>query len=226
MNPQIVLVDTTVIADAPARFLVSGMGDALATWFEARSCDRTRSMNECGGYSTMTGLNLARLCYDSLLMYGAAARTACEKHIVTPALNHIIEANILLSGIGFESSGLAAAHSIHNGLTALEETHSFYHGEKVAFGVLTGLQLTDASPRESAEVFSFCEEIGLPTTLADIGLKNAGRDELMKAAEKACAPTEAIHHEAGTITPGNVLNAMLAVDAIGEWRKNAGNPLR
>ena len=99
-----------------------------------------------------------------------------------------MEANILLSGIGFESSGLAAAHSIHNGLTALEETHSFYHGEKVAFGVLTGLQLTDASPRESAEVFSFCEEIGLPTTLADIGLENADRDKLMKAAEKACAP--------------------------------------
>jgi len=219
-NPQAVLVDTAVIVDAPARFLVSGMGDALATWFEARSCDRTRSMNECGGHSTMTGLNLARLCYDTLLTHGAAARLACEKKIVTPALDHIIEANTLLSGIGFESSGLAAAHSIHNGLTALEETHLFYHGEKVAFGVLAGLQLTDASPRESAEVFSFCEQIGLPTTLADIGLKNAGRNKLMKAAEKACAPAEAIHHEAGTITPEKVLNAMLAADAMGEERKN------
>ncbi|MDQ7822258.1 MAG: glycerol dehydrogenase [Candidatus Eremiobacteraeota bacterium] len=220
MNPQIVLVDTSVIADAPARFLISGIGDALATWFEARSCDRTKSLNECGGYSTMAGLNLARLCYDTLLMYGAAAKVASEKHIVTPALNHIVEANILLSGIGFESSGLAAAHSIHNGLTALEETHSFYHGEKVAFGLLAGLQLTDASRRESAEVFSFCEEIGLPTTLADIGLQNTSRDKLMKAAEKACAPTEAIHHEAGTMTPEKVLNAMLAADAIGESRKN------
>lgn len=220
MSPQVVLVDTTVIADAPTRFLISGMGDALATWFEARSCDRTKSMNECGGYSTMTGLNLARLCYDTLLMYGPSARIASEKHIVTPALNHIIEANILLSGIGFESSGLAAAHSIHNGLTALEETHLFYHGEKVAFGVLAGLQLTDASPRESAEVLSFCEEVGLPTTLADIGLQNADRNKLMKAAEKACAPTEAIHHEAGTITPEKVLNAMLAADAAGELRKN------
>jgi glycerol dehydrogenase len=220
MNPQLVLVDTTVIADSPTRFLISGMGDALATWFEARSCDRTRSANECGGYSTMAGLNLARLCYDTLLMYGSAAKIAGEKHIVTPALNHIVEANILLSGIGFESSGLAAAHSIHNGLTALEETHSFYHGEKVAFGVLTGLQLTDASPQESAEVFSFCEEIGLPTTLADIGLNNTDRNKLMKAAEKACAPTEAIHHEVGTITPGKVLNAMLAADGMGELRKN------
>jgi glycerol dehydrogenase len=226
MNPQVVLVDTAVIADAPTRFLVSGMGDALATWFEARSCDRTRSLNECGGYGTMTGLTLARLCYDTLLMYGISAKVASEKHIVTPALDHIVEANVLLSGIGFESSGLAAAHSIHNGLTALEETHAFYHGEKVAFGVLAGLQLTDASPAESAEVFSFCEEIGLPATLADIGLTKIDRNKLMKAAEKACAPTEAIHHEAGAITPGKVLNAMLAADALGESRKNGKSMLR
>jgi glycerol dehydrogenase len=215
----VVLVDTTVIADAPARFLVSGMGDALATWFEARSCDRTQSPNACGGYSTLAGLHLARLCYDTLLTYGAAAKIAVEKHIVTKALSHIVETNILLSGIGFESAGLAAAHSIHNGLTALPETHSFYHGEKVAFGVLTGLQLTDASPQESAAVFSFCEEIGLPTTLADIGLANAGREDLMKVARKACAPEEGIHHEAGEITPEKVFNAMLAADATGVSRK-------
>jgi glycerol dehydrogenase len=218
MNPQVVLVDTSVIAEAPTRFLVSGMGDALATWFEARSCDRTKSLNECGGHSTITGLNLAKLCYDTLLSYGPAAKLAVEKHIVTPALNRIVEANILLSGIGFESSGLAAAHSIHNGLTALEETHGFYHGEKVAFGVLAGLQLADASPVESETVFSFCEEIGLPTTLAAIGLRDIDRQRLMKAAEKACAPGEAIHHEAGTMTPEIVLNAMLAANALGQSR--------
>ena len=223
MNPQVVLVDTTIIAESPARFLISGMGDALATWFEARSCDRAKSANECGGYSTMAGLNLARLCYDTLLMYGVSAKIAAEQHIVTPALNRIIEANILLSGIGFESSGLAAAHSIHNGLTALEETHASYHGEKVAFGVLTGLQLTDASPLESEAVFSFCEKIGLPTTLADIGLQNIDRNRLMMAAEKACAPAEGIHHEAGIITPEKVLNAMIVTDAIGKSRKSITN---
>ena len=219
MNPQVVLVDTSVIAQAPTRFLVAGMGDALSTWFEARSCDRTQSANECGGHSTLAGLHLSRLCYDTLLRYGAAAKLANEMHLVTPALNHIVEANTLLSGLGFESSGLASAHAIHNGLTTLEETHAFYHGEKVAFGVLTGLQLTDASPQEWATVFSFCTNIGLPTTLADIGLQSADRNRLMKAAEKACAPEQAIHHEAGTITPERVLHAMLAVDALGEASK-------
>ena len=101
----------------------------------------------------------------------------------------------------------------------MEETHSFYHGEKVAFGVLAGLQLTDASPEESATVFSFCEEVGLPTTLADIGLQKCDRDGLIKVADKACAPTEGIHHEAGAITPEKVLHAIIAANAMGESRK-------
>ncbi len=219
LNPAVVLVDVDVIAAAPTRFLVAGMGDALSTWFEARSCEQTNSPNECGGYATTVGLRIAKLCYETLLEYGMAAKIASELHIVTPALERIIEANILMSGIGFESAGLASSHSIHNGLTALAETHSFYHGEKVAFGVLAGLQLTDASPQESEVVFSFCGDVGLPTTLADIGLGNADRQKLMLAAEKACAPEQSIHHEAGLITPAKVLNAMLAADAIGRRRK-------
>jgi glycerol dehydrogenase len=214
-NPAAVLVDTAIIAAAPLRFLVAGMGDALATWFEAESCHRTQSENECGGLSTMAGLHLARLCFDTLLAHGAAAKIACAHHVVTPALERIVEANILLSGIGFESSGLAAAHAIHNGLTALEATSAYYHGEKVAFGVLAGLQLTDAPSEISQTVFAFCNEMGLPTTLQGIGLDNTDRIGLMNAAEKACAPGAAIHHEAGDITPEKVLHAMIAADATG-----------
>lgn len=219
-NPAAVLVDVSIIAEAPVRFLVSGMGDALATWFEARSCVRTHSVNECGGYCTTVGLQIAKLCFESLLDFGVSARTANENHLITPALEHIIEANILLSGLGFESAGLAAAHAIHNGLTALEETHSYYHGEKVAFGTLAGLVLTDADTSEIETVFAFCEDVGLPVTLADIGLGDASREHLLLAAEKACDPGSSIHHEADIVTPDKVLNAMLGADAIGKDRGN------
>lgn len=214
-NPAAVLVDSAIIARAPARFLVAGMGDALATWFEARSCRQTQSANECGGHGSLTGFSLARLCYDTLLAYGQAALLAAENGLVTPALEHIVEANILLSGIGFESAGLATAHAVHNGLTALPETHPFFHGEKVAFGVLTGLHLTDADPAEIDTVYAFCRNIGLPTTLAALGLGEAGRPRLMQAAERACAPDQPIHHETGTMTPSRVLDAMLAADLYG-----------
>jgi len=220
MNPQVVLVDTTLIANAPVRFLVAGMGDALATWFEARSCVQSRSLNGCGGLSTLTGSNLARLCYDTILRYGTEAMHSCEKKVVSPALEYITEANILLSGIGFESSGLAAAHSVHNGLSALSETHSYYHGEKVAFGVLTGLHLTSSPAEERETVYSFCEAVGLPTTFSEIGIHEVNSEKLMLVALKACAPHEGIHHEIVEVTPAKVVDAMIAADAQGQSRKN------
>ncbi len=219
MNPAAVIVDVGIIAAAPTRFLVAGMGDALSTWFEARSCYRSHSANECGGYSTEAGLMIAKLCYETLLADGVAAKAASESQVVTQALDRIVEANILLSGLGFESGGLASAHSVHNGLTALRETHNFYHGEKVAFGVLTGLHLTGAGPEEMETVYSFCESIGLPTTLPDIGLGTVTEERLMVAAERASAPEQPIHHEEGTITAQKVLDAMLAADAMGRARK-------
>jgi glycerol dehydrogenase len=218
-NPSVVLVDLDIIADAPVRFLVSGMGDALATWFEARACSETNSMNECGGTGTLAGLNLARLCFDLLLEYGLQAKIDNEQGRVTPALEAITEANILLSGIGFESGGLAAAHAIHNGLTALDETHAFYHGEKVAFGVLAGLHLNSATVEEMETVYSFCETIGLPTTFADIGIKDADPGKVMKAARKASEEGSSIHHEAGKVTPEKVLEAMIKADKMGRERK-------
>jgi glycerol dehydrogenase len=220
MNPQIVLVDSAVIARAPVRFLVAGMGDALATWFEARSCEETHSPNECGGYSTLSGLALAKLCFDTLLRYGSDAKVACENQTVTTALDHIIEANTLLSGIGFESSGLATAHSVHNGMSVMEATHAYFHGEKVAFGVLTGLHLTGSSEEEKETVYSFCEEIGLPTTLEEIGLAGIDETSLLKIAQKAADPAEGIHHEAVSITPLKIMEAMKAADAMGRARKD------
>lgn len=219
MNPQVVLMDMRIMANAPPRFLVSGMGDALATWFEARSCTQSQSMNACGGYSTLAALNLAHLCFDTLLKYGVEAMNDNQKKQITPALHYIVEANTLLSGIGFESAGLASAHSVHNGLTALPETHQYYHGEKVAFGVLTGLHLNRVDEHEMETVYSFCESVGLPTTFADVGLRKPSRDQIMKAAVKACATEECIHHEAFAITPEVVCEAMIAADSRGRKRK-------
>ncbi|NCU32048.1 MAG: iron-containing alcohol dehydrogenase, partial [Candidatus Moranbacteria bacterium] len=108
---------------------------------------------------------------------------------------------------------------IHNGLTALDETHAFYHGEKVAFGVLAGLHLNSATVEEMETVYSFCETIGLPTTFSDIGIKDADPERLMKAARKASEESSSIHHEAGKVTPEKVLEAMFNADEMGRKRK-------
>ncbi len=218
-NPDLVLVDTEIMAKAPARFLASGMGDALATWFEAESCRISRSSNIAGRTGSMTAHALARLCYETVRDWGPSALTACEAGVVTPALERIVEANTLLSGLGFESGGLAAAHSIHNGLTALSGVRGLYHGEKVAFGVLASLFLTDKPLALMDEVYGICAALGLPTTLADLGLAGVSDAELLRVAEKACAPEESIHNEPADISPPLVLAALKAADAEGRKRK-------
>ncbi len=215
-NPAIVLVDTKVITNAPTRFLVSGMGDALATWFEAKSCIQTQSKNECNGLSSLTSESIAKLCYKTLLKYGKLAKLANDNKIVTPALNNVIEANILLSGIGFESCGIATAHAVHNGLTEIPETHKFYHGEKVAFGVLTGLHLNNENKQTIDTVYSFCHEIGLPITFKDLGILKINNEKLLKIAQKTCSPEQSIHHEATIITEEKVIDAMIMADAYGK----------
>lgn len=211
-NPEAVIVDSDVIAKAPVRFLVAGMGDALGTYFEARACERTDAPSLENGGITQSAMALCRLCYQTLKEYGAAAKTACEHNVVTPALDAIIEANVYLSGVGADNGGLAVAHSFYNGLTALGG-HSAPHGNCVAFGTLVQLVLERASKEEFKEVQDFCMEVGLPVTLKEIGITT--EDQIRVIAEKSCVEGESIHNMVADVTPDQLYAAIIAADALG-----------
>ena len=166
-NPNLVLMDTDIIVKSPVRLTVAGMGDALATYFEARACQRSGATSCAGGKTTEAAMALAKLCFDTLMEEGVKAKIALEAGVCTPAVEKVIEANTLLSGIGFESAGLAGAHAIHNGFTVLEECHHMYHGEKVAFGTLTQLVLENVPLDELEDIILWCIEVGLPVTFQD-----------------------------------------------------------
>lgn len=218
-NPELVLVDTRVIACAPPRLLVAGMGDALATVFEARTAVEAHRKNMRGGASSRAALALAELCYRTLLEDGREALDGVRNQSVTPALERLVEANTLLSGLGFESSGLAAAHSVHNGLTVAPGTHSYLHGEKVAFGTLVQLVLEGKPTSLIHEVLAFSGGVGLPVTLADVGLGACDDEVLDKVAKRAVAKGETIHNEPFPVTPDMVRDAIRTADAIGRrWR--------
>jgi len=221
-NPDLVLVDTQVIANGPPRLLVAGMGDALATWFEANTCVAGHIPNMRGGASTRSASTLANLCYETLLADGVEALSAVRNQVVTPALERLVEANTLLSGLGFESSGLAAAHAVHNGLTIASETHGYFHGEKVAFGLLVQLVL-EGKPRSILnQVLAFATEVGLPITLAEIGLTQLSKELLEQIANRATAKGETIHNEPFEVTADMVVDAIQAADDLGQcWQKSA-----
>ncbi|MCG3884499.1 glycerol dehydrogenase [Photobacterium leiognathi] len=214
-NPDMVIMDTTVIAGAPARLLVAGMGDALSTYFEARANMTSGKSTMAGGAPTRSAQALAKLCYETVLEDGLKAKIAVENNVSSKAVENIIEANTYLSGIGFESSGLAGAHAIHNGLTKLEECHGLYHGEKVAFGTITQLALENASMEEIETVIKFCRSVGLPTNLFDMGVKEINKDKLMEVAITATAEGETIHNMPFPVTAENVFAALLTAHELG-----------
>ncbi|HUA93153.1 MAG TPA: glycerol dehydrogenase [Terracidiphilus sp.] len=220
-NPDLVLVDTTVIAKSPIRPLVAGMGDALATWFEAKVCADGGVKNMRGGASTRSALALAELCYKTLLADGVASIEALRHQEPNDALERLVEANTLLSGLGFESSGLAAAHAIHNGLTTASGTHSSMHGEKVAFGLLAQLMLESQPATVVEEVLAFSTSVGLPTSFADVGIANPSQELLEKIAARATAPDETIHNESIPVTAKMVVEAMRTADAAGTAFRSA-----
>jgi glycerol dehydrogenase len=215
-NPERVIVDTKIVAGAPARLLAAGIGDALATWFEARACSRSGATTMAGGQCTQAALALAELCYNTLIEEGEKAMLAAEQHVVTPALERVIEANTYLSGVGFESGGLAAAHAIHNGLTAIPDAHHYYHGEKVAFGTLTQLVLENAPAEEIETVAALCHTVGLPVTLAQLDITDDIPAKMRIVAEAACAEGETIHNMPGGATADQVYAALLVADQYGQ----------
>jgi glycerol dehydrogenase len=224
-NPDCVLVDTTLVANAPVELLVSGMGDALATYWEADTCAKSCKPNALTGACppTLSSLALARLCYDTLLEYGLQAKLAVEKKSVTPAVEAVVEANTLLSGLGFESGGLAGAHAVHNGLTVLEAARSRFHGQKVAFGVVTQMVLEGRPSKDMEQVLNFCLSVGLPVCLEDLGVSDPSREEIWKVAEATTAAGETIHSTWFPVTAEMVESAIWAADALG---KNVRRGLR
>ena len=228
-SPDLVLVDTQVIAESPPRFLAAGIGDAMSTFYEARAVAAAGRPNMRGGRSTLAALELARLCRDVTIEFAAAALDACRRQVVDDPLNRVVEAATLLSGLGFESAGLAAAHAVHNGLVAIPETHGMLHGEKVAFGTLVQLTLeshsaADAEARAAAtaevrRLVCFFGQIGLPVTLGQLGITDAAAVAVI--ALRAVQADETIHNMPFPVTADSVAAAIVAADALG--RSAAGS---
>jgi len=216
-NPDCVIMDSAIIAKSPAKFLVAGMGDAVAGFWETETFARSGKLPAFSGGQppTLAVLALSRLCYQTLLESGYQAKLAVEKQVVTPALEAIVEAITLHSGLDSENGGHAGAHSIHNGLTALPATRQKLHGEKVAFGLLAQLVLEGRSSAEFREVQDFCFSVGLPLCLAELNLPDPSPEEIQLVAETAVAEGETIHASWFPVSAAMVEAAIVTADALG-----------
>lgn len=212
-NPNIVLVDSEIIVNAPLELLIAGIGDTLAKWFELEVTVRNNVQNA----AISAAINMAKLCQQTLLQYGAQAIKSAENREITPELEQIIDANIflsgLVSGLGGDECRAGGAHAIYNGFTVLKDVHSYYHGAIVAYGILSQLIL-DNRAEEVVKLIPFYKKTKLPYTLSQIGIKRLPKDLAFKVA-KASVDTDDMANMPFKVTEEMVVEAIFKVDQLG-----------
>ncbi|EMQ7329483.1 iron-containing alcohol dehydrogenase, partial [Listeria monocytogenes] len=113
----------------------------------------------------------------------------------------------MVGGFGDNYGRCAGAHSIHDALTMVPETHHLLHGNKVAYGILVQLVIENRWD-EIERLLPFYSELGLPMSLYDMGLATLAEETLVDVSRRATEPHETIHMMPGEMTADVVLNAM------------------
>ncbi|MFP8878078.1 MAG: glycerol dehydrogenase [Myxococcota bacterium] len=214
-NPALVVVDTGIVAEAPERYLVAGMGDAMATYYEAKVClENPNARTVIGARPTLAACALSEMCANTLYASGTAASSAVGDSRVDDALERVVEANTLLSGVGFESGGLAIAHAIAQGYPAVAVVHDNYlHGEMVAMGLLTQL-VAEENLDEARRAARFFSAVGLPVNLEQISLAPDRSSELDTVVEVAIGSSLA-QNMPFEVTHESLLGAVIGAHQLG-----------
>lgn len=207
-NPDAVVVDTAIIARAPRRFFVAGIGDALSKKFEVEQCFNSGGLNFYKARPTNLAVTIADQCYRVLRRDAETALVGADAKVPNEAFENVVEATILLSGLGFESGGLSIAHSLTRGFSAIPALNNALHGEQVAFGTLVQLCLEGRPPAFLADVADFCRRIGLATNLHGLGCDGDVAETIRIIAQRSYDEAPYIRQFAGDVTPTSLAAAL------------------
>ncbi|MFC4801365.1 iron-containing alcohol dehydrogenase family protein [Neobacillus sp. GCM10023253] len=220
--PEIVIVDSNVILEAPVRYLVAGIGDTLAKWFETKCSIKKAVPNAIN----QTAIAIAGQLYQTLLKTGKAAVQSIQEQTLTKELEDIIDAVILVSGsvsgYGGDDCRTAAAHAIYSGLTIFPEIHDTYHGEIVAFGILAQLCMEGFETGEVRSLIEYYQEVDLPYTLQQMGIKELTAEQWKQLGE-ITVTIEDMENMPFAVTPEMVVTSVQKADEIGTTMLAATN---
>jgi glycerol dehydrogenase len=162
---------------------------------------------------------VAKLCHDTLMEKGREALFAAKRGLRTTAFEDVVEANTLLSGVGFENTGCSLAHGLQASFSTSKQASHMLHGELVAFGTLCQLVAENRPAEEFRTVFDFCLDTGLPVCLDDIGFPFGSEAEVLQCIEYGLSNRPIMHVEPFVVTKELLLNAVFYVDAYGQEKK-------
>lgn len=212
---HLVLVEPRIILAAPKAYLLAGIGDTLAKWYEAVVLS---VQPETLPLTVRLGLQTAASIRDVLLNQSSAALQAVDRGELSQDFLDVMDAIIagggMVGGLGERYTRVAAAHAVHNGLTALPATAEFLHGTKVAYGIL--VQTALLGEQDTLVTLSRAwQQFGLPTTLAALKVDINDRDAIDRLIARTLQPGESIHALPVALTEQHLLAALQLVEQVG-----------
>ncbi len=209
---DLVLVDMEILARAPSRLLAAGMADALAKWYEGKPIyDR----NPERGGPVKAALELSRQVKETILEQGLQAKRDVEAKKNSPAVETVVEANILLtaliSGLGGANFRVSVAHGLCYGLTGFPQAHQMLHGEWIAWGIIVQLCL-EKKEEELNQLLAFFSRLDLPLTSQKLGLGNEEDPLLWAGLKRTCARGSSVHNMPFPVDEKKLYRAMLEAD--------------
>jgi glycerol dehydrogenase len=209
---DLVLVDSTILSKAPLRLLASGIADALAKWYEGKPCyDQLKERDS----ATQSAMTLSTQVKETLFQIGLKAKEDVKAQRNSPAVETVVENNILLTaiigGLGGSKFRVALPHALLYGLTVLPQVHENLHGEMVAFGTLVQLCL-EKNEKELEVILPFFSQLGLPITLKDLGLANMEDPLFWEGLKRTCAKGSSVHNLPFPVDEQKIYRAMIEAD--------------
>ncbi|HID3837922.1 TPA: oxidoreductase [Escherichia coli] len=208
-----VLVEPEIILNAPQQYLLAGIGDTLAKWYEAVVL---APQPETLPLTVRLGINNAQAIRDVLLNSSEQALSDQQNHQLTQSFCDVVDAIIagggMVGGLGDRFTRVAAAHAVHNGLTVLPQTEKFLHGTKVAYGILVQSALLGQDD-VLAQLTGAYQRFHLPTTLAELEVDINNQAEIDKVIAHTLRPVESIHYLPVTLTPDTLRAAFEKVES-------------
>jgi glycerol dehydrogenase-like iron-containing ADH family enzyme len=212
--PDLLVFDHSLVRQAPARTLASGVADAMAKWYEA-----SVSSGHSSDGLVQQAVQMARVLRDQLMLEAetALAEPSGEAWVRVAEACGLTAG--LIGGIGGARCRTVAAHAVHNGLTQLASSHGHLHGEKVGFGILVQLRLEEQlggnrlAEQARRQLLPLFTRLGLPVTLPDLGLGEASLAELEEVCRFACREGSDLHHLPFRVGPTDLLAALVSTAA-------------
>lgn len=183
--PAHIFINPKIIAEAPREYFWAGVGDALSKQPEV---EYATSGDELG-HTAELGLSLAHTCSEPLFTYGVQGMKDVEANTSSEAVKQV--ALDIVVNTGYVSNltnqpdfyyNSSLAHAFYYGTTGIEGAGERLHGVVVSFGVLVLLAYT-GQDEQMKRYAQLNKEMGLPVTLADMGLSADDLDSIVERAQ-------------------------------------------